>query len=911
MRAEKNHTPHLRFKARYKVITETRERTGLTVFSFVTGKTLALNSLDQVKSHPAHLGKYIDKRYGDTDCHSILCIPLKAGTGECIGVLKLEHTLKEGKHKKFSESTKSQLEQLSSVAAEAIINFESQVSKVDKAISLILSNSVKFGKSGGLTKRLRKIARTFKEISNAVGVSIWLIEGAQLVCKAAVGPSYKALEKVKYSLPTDLGEQSKIGLIPWSAKNGKTINIKTHEQIISHPQYIGVFDNILHPGELDRCESLICTPLKIGNKVIGVIKAYNRIREENHPERYFTTEESQIFLYLSIITSVVVEGMQQFQLKNKHDKKLLDLYKLGTECYELNNVKDMLWYLLVGLTNGEGIGFNRVMMFRFNHDLNAPSLTGVTALGPRDKYEARKLQTILESGANFDIDFCKVNPVESTLSGFVRNKKIYLTTDCSLYKRLLEIINDECFPVQLIEVLSCSRDVQDCLSELDSRNENIHIFALSDAAGQTYLGICDSMYFNSNSIDEFCENAANTFINQISIALSRLSLEKSKREAKEKAWREFSAITAHRIGTETAIISGSLGYLKENSQILVKPKMRAMWEEEIEDLENAVGTLAMAVREYTELQKAPAKEYKKIDLSDLLTWVKHDIEKLLSTTSKKINIVSDYPNSLPPIHGDSDCLAYAFKELLDNAIKALNEGGEVNISTTIADDNEYIEICVSDNGVGIREEVIERIFEPGFKDRNGGTGLGLHIVKKYIELHQGKVEVNNNPFGGAAFSVFLKISRPKKNVERRLLLVEDNKVSRKQILRSIKEKMPSFKVDVAVNEDDAIELIERRKTVPGDSSYDFIVADVNLEGGGGSRLGGIHILEHIENNNVKTKIIVLTAHQKLTYRDKEGEETSVLEKTRELNIYKLIPKNQLGKNYLDELSKALLSENSI
>lgn len=907
MRAEKNHAPKLRFIAGYEVdvTKKNEEKIGLTVFAFIRNTTLALNSVEQIKSHPAHLGKYTNKKYGNTDCHSVLCIPLKTNNGEAIGILKLENTLDQKVHLKFSETTKKCLELIADVATEAIINFKGQVSKIEKSTDLILSNSLGSNSTGNLTERLRQISMSFKEISNAGGVSIWLIEGSKLVCKAAVGNNYQALEKKEYPLPPHVDGGISMGLTPWIAKTGETINIKTNEQIIAHPQYRGTYNNVLYPDGQDRCESFIGTPLKIGEKIIGVIKADNRVQDDNHPEEYFTTEESQIFSYLAVVTSIIVKSEQQFQTSSKHDKKLLDLYKLGTECCELDNHKDIFRYLLVGLTNGEGIGFNRVVLFKFSDDLDKPYLTGIMGIGPRDKAEAKRLQVLFDLGEKFDINFCKSHPEKSRLSSFIEEKRVYLSKKGGLYDCIIRIRNEECYPMQMIEVENCDKNVKNLLKTLGSNNNKVHIFSLSDADGQTYVGICDSMYANSNAIDEFCENAANTFINQVSIALSKLSLEKSKEEATEKAWREFTAITAHRIGTETAIISGALNYLKKTLKPLLKSRKRALWEEELEDLENSVENLKMAVREYTELQKAPIKKRQKIGLSELLDQVKHEIEKLQSTSSKEIKVSRNYPNNLPVIYGDWDCLTYAFKELLDNAVKALPQGGKINIYTNVIGDSDHIKIYISDNGPGIRPEVMSKIFDPGFKDRIGGTGLGLHIVKKNIELHQGKIEARNNPSGGASFLVTLRIQKFDQDDKKRVLLIEDNKVHRKQIMRSMRDKSPDFEVDIATNEADAITLIKQAGLLNNKKPYDFVVADVNLEDGGGSRFGGVNVLEFISKNNIESKVIIVTAHQTLPYRDKSGHEKSVLEKSKELNVFQFIPRNQPDKDYLDELNKVL------
>jgi two-component system sensor histidine kinase FlrB len=66
-------------------------------------------------------------------------------------------------------------------------------------------------------------------------------------------------------------------------------------------------------------------------------------------------------------------------------------------------------------------------------------------------------------------------------------------------------------------------------------------------------------------------------------------------------------------------------------------------------------------------------------------------------------------------------------------------------------------VSIADQGPGIEFEKRSRIFEPYFTDKSDGTGLGLAIVKQAIDLHQGRIEVNETPGGGATFVIWLPL----------------------------------------------------------------------------------------------------------------------------------------------------------
>lgn len=115
------------------------------------------------------------------------------------------------------------------------------------------------------------------------------------------------------------------------------------------------------------------------------------------------------------------------------------------------------------------------------------------------------------------------------------------------------------------------------------------------------------------------------------------------------------------------------------------------------------------------------------------------------------------------IEGDHDRLKQVFINLISNAITYSQPGGEIRV-TVVDGDNEII-IEVEDDGIGMEEEEIPRIFERFYRvdkarSRNsGGTGLGLAIVKHIVEVHYGELSVKSKPNEGTAFSVSL----PKKH----------------------------------------------------------------------------------------------------------------------------------------------------
>jgi signal transduction histidine kinase len=90
------------------------------------------------------------------------------------------------------------------------------------------------------------------------------------------------------------------------------------------------------------------------------------------------------------------------------------------------------------------------------------------------------------------------------------------------------------------------------------------------------------------------------------------------------------------------------------------------------------------------------------------------------------------------------------------------DGGTLSVLTSYDKEANIIRIKLSDTGKGIDNEVIGRIFQPFFTTRPKGTGLGLAITKRLIEQHDGTLSAENNPDGGAVFTISIPVSESKK-----------------------------------------------------------------------------------------------------------------------------------------------------
>ena len=116
-----------------------------------------------------------------------------------------------------------------------------------------------------------------------------------------------------------------------------------------------------------------------------------------------------------------------------------------------------------------------------------------------------------------------------------------------------------------------------------------------------------------------------------------------------------------------------------------------------------------------------------------------------------------FQNDLPEIPADSAMLYQAFLNILINAIQAMQDGGNIHIK--ISSNHEALVISFEDEGPGIPNEVLNKIWDPFFTTKEMGTGLGLGVVKTIIDLHGGNIQIKNRPAGGSQVLIHLPLKQ--------------------------------------------------------------------------------------------------------------------------------------------------------
>ena len=174
--------------------------------------------------------------------------------------------------------------------------------------------------------------------------------------------------------------------------------------------------------------------------------------------------------------------------------------------------------------------------------------------------------------------------------------------------------------------------------------------------------------------------------------------------------------------------------------------------QDVQEAGSRITTLVTNVKTYSHMDRG-----QDFALLDVVAGLESTLNMLgFALRGKNLRIVKDYAPGLPPVRGQVSSLNQVWTNLLDNAIDALPEGGEITLRTRQED--EFVRVFIIDNGPGIPPEVLPRILEPFFttKPAGEGTGLGLDIALRIVEQHGGQLEAHSEP-GHTEFGVWLPV----------------------------------------------------------------------------------------------------------------------------------------------------------
>ena len=218
---------------------------------------------------------------------------------------------------------------------------------------------------------------------------------------------------------------------------------------------------------------------------------------------------------------------------------------------------------------------------------------------------------------------------------------------------------------------------------------------------------------------------------------------------RHSAWGEVARRLAHEIKNPLTPIQLSAERIQHKFKDKLSKEDSHILERSTNTIVNQVNALKIMVNEFAEYARPPKIQKDTIKIDTLIEEVinLYEIDNI-------INIKKD--NNIPIIYADQNKLRQVIVNLLENSQDALKKIKNPKIKISIKKKVNEVKLIVEDNGSGIPDEIIGRIFEPYVTSKKTGTGLGLAVVNKIIEEHEGKIKIDIIKKSGTRITITLR-----------------------------------------------------------------------------------------------------------------------------------------------------------
>jgi signal transduction histidine kinase len=230
------------------------------------------------------------------------------------------------------------------------------------------------------------------------------------------------------------------------------------------------------------------------------------------------------------------------------------------------------------------------------------------------------------------------------------------------------------------------------------------------------------------------------------------ALEEKLREAEHLSGiAQLAKGIAHEIRNPLNFISLSIDHLRKK-YVPQGNEEKAQFESLIISIKHEIQRLNKLVGDFLDYGKALRLNLQEINMISLID----EVMVLVQAKAEKDGIMIHYDNGeLPTLSVDPELIKTCIFNVILNAFQAMPDGGDLTVSTKTSNGKAFI--IVSDTGIGVSRENIQKLFDPFFSTKSTGLGLGLAMTKRVVEEHGGKVDFQSEERKGSTITISLPV----------------------------------------------------------------------------------------------------------------------------------------------------------
>jgi len=219
----------------------------------------------------------------------------------------------------------------------------------------------------------------------------------------------------------------------------------------------------------------------------------------------------------------------------------------------------------------------------------------------------------------------------------------------------------------------------------------------------------------------------------------------------------LAAGLVHEIKNPLNAISINLQLLNEDLQDLNAERDIKM-SRRVQLLQKEVCRLDNILSDFLRFAKKPVLHFEECDINEIIESVLDFVGP--EAMQHSVRILKSFDTKLPKCNLDSNAIKQALLNVILNAQQAMSNGGELIVRTYQSDENVFIDI--TDTGVGIQKNKIDKIFQVYYSTKKAGTGLGLPTAKRIIEENKGSINIRSEDGKGSSFLIKLPVNSKSK-----------------------------------------------------------------------------------------------------------------------------------------------------